>query len=417
MSEEIVYEHKIIESEQGFDNVNPINTPPIAGEPSHGAYNQTAINTQGDTNTTDIAQQANFISLTKSTISESLPAMIGYVQPMTSSVGYIFGLSQKDRTKINPSTGGIYPRSNTAEDDITILRKLVQTEIREVKLDVTNETAEDINNLFGTNFKTSYAKFIQSGGEIWDGPNGPLAKFFLSIARRRMTDKINKDFTDWIDTVATRKGQLTISAWDENAKLIGVIAELREALFKNSGVSAPHWLLTTPKIASLLATQLSFNVNNSPSVTGYSTAAAEINSKRGYIATVGNIDIYQYDFLHDTSDPIVTGGTVSDSEDTGVIYMGFKGGPDTSSVYYMPYNEYIVQGGEDYSTGQSNVYYRVRDAWSTNPLDTYDINSVTSPVIELDQAGNPITPDTRTDKKSQFIVKAEITFATKLLQP
>ena len=59
-----------------------------------------------------------------------------------------------------------------------------------------------------------------------------------------------------------------------------------------------------------------------------------------------SIEVYQYDFNKTPSH----GGDGADSENKGTIIMGYSksAGSGTSSIYYMPYSEYIVQGGEDY---------------------------------------------------------------------
>ena len=403
MSEKILFEHKIIESE-GFDKMaDPVAAPgPRTGQPKLGAAVPAPVNpnsTQGNTVTTDIAQQAKSVILAQNTISKSLPYMIGFVQPMTASVGYVFGLQQKDKTKI--------PDAAKPGDDIVVIRKLVETEVREVVLDLTNETAEDIQNLFGDNFPAKYDAFIKSGGELWDGPNGPLARFFLSMAHQRIVSKINKDFIDWLGDTATLKGKATIADWDKMSEVVGVMAELREALYKNTGKSGLYWALVSPKIAAFLSTYYGRQHN---SADGYNKGRRIPNGgENGYVTTIGDIEIFQYDYY---KKPEVTGGTKADSETDGFIYMGYNGssGPGTASVYYMPYNEYIVQGGEDYFTGQSNVYYRVRDSWCTNPLDTYD-KSIKQPALGTATQAIP------GKNKSQYIVKADITFTKNLITP
>lgn len=384
MSENILYENKILESEPGFDG----NTPTTIGI-------SVPTGSEGDTNTTDIAQQAPKNTLAQNAISESLPYMIGFVQPLKSSVGYIFGLQQKDKTSISPAG---------PNDDIVMLRKFVETQVREVEIDMTNETSQDIEALFGSSFPNNYAKFIESGGEVWDGPNGPLARFFLSMARQRIVSKINNDFVTWIEQVATKKGQSTINSWSEMSQLVGVIAEMREALYKNTGKSSTYWLLVSPKIAAFLSTFYGRQHNDADLYT--KGRRFPNNYENGYVTTIGDIQVFQYDFYDDS----VTGGTSSDSEPQGKMFMGYKGGAGTSSIYYMPYNEYIVQGGEDYMTGQSSVFYRVRDTWETNPLDTYD-KSITEPALGTNTQPIP------NPNKSQYIVSVDINFTSKLIQP
>jgi hypothetical protein len=114
--------------------------------------------------------------------------------------------------------------------------------------------------------------------------------------------------------------------------------------------------------------------------------------------TINNCDIYTWDTKKD-----VTGGDGVTTEADGFIYMGLSGGPNTASVYYTPYNEYIIKGGSDAYTGQSTVFYKVRDAWETNPLDSYN-KSMTD-----------VTNPRPADNSSQYIVKADIVFNYSLL--
>jgi hypothetical protein len=228
-----------------------------------------------------------------------------------------------------------------------------------------------------------------------------------------MTTKINYDFVEWMSTVATNKGSATIASWTEMTKITTIMAELKEALYKNTHKSGSYWVLVSPRIASYLNSTLSSNLDNLSLTSGVMTGRAN-NFENGFVTIIGDIEVYQHDFNEATDSPLVTGGVVDNAETDTVIYMGYRGGPGTASVYYTPYNEYIVQGGEDYMTGQSNVFYRVRDSWETNPLDTYDRTSVTDPVIEF--GGDPTDmTDPKEKNKSQYIVKANITLPAGLL--
>jgi hypothetical protein len=384
--------------EPGFDNQNPPALPGV--EPT-----EVPINTQGDTNTTDIAQQANKTSFVKNAISSSLPFMMGYVQPLDGPAGFVFGMKQRKDTSVQHQVTPGQPTIPTDPSDEIITRKLIETGIREVVVDFTNEAGEDIQNLFGDNFGDNFAAFQASGGEVWNGQNEPLAGFFLHIGMQRMTNKINKDFTDWLDEVATLKGSSVIPAYTDMANIYGIIGELRESLYKTTHKSGECWVLVSPKIAAFLSSTIGSTMNNSADVYNRGRRHAN-NTENGYVMTMGDIDVYQYDFFQ--GNPDVTGGTQSDTESQGIIYMGFRGGPGVSSIFYTPYKEYIVQGGEGFYTGQSNVYYRVRDSWCTNPLDTYDRSQT---VVDLGTAG----PDPRLQQKSQFINKVEIIFGQQLI--
>ena len=390
MSEKLLHESLLIEAEAGFD--------------AHAdqAYDVTtgtvAPKAEGDTAASDIAQTVPKTKLAKNTISKSLPYMIGYVQPLQSPTGYVFGLKSREDTSITAT-------ADDANDDPVVIRKSINTEIREVAISTTIETEQDIMSLFGTDFKKRYSDFVDSEKGYWGGSNSKLGKFFFQVSMQKMTGKINQDFATWLAATATSKGTATIASYAEMDEILGVIAELKEALHRSTGKSGPVWILVTPRIAAYLAATIGSMKNNSADV--YNKGKREVqNSENGYVLTMGDIEVYQYDFNKSITE--VTGGDAASAEATGEIYMGFSGGPDVSSVYYTPYKEYIIQGGEDFYTGQSTIFYRVRDFWCTNPLDTYD-KALDAVVIE-DSTTNP-----KVTNSSQYIVKADINFTTNLL--
>jgi hypothetical protein len=85
----------------------------------------------------------------------------------------------------------------------------------------------------------------------------------------------------------------------------------------------------------------------------------------GFVGQFGDVKVYQY--------------RGSRTDTTENIIMGFDGenGPNTASIYYTPYKEYLIQGGDDYTTGHSQVFFRVRDGWDVNPQDTFDKSQTT----------------------------------------
>jgi len=413
MKEKVLFEKQFILSEAiqepGFDKMfapgqsgvpnNPSLDAPAPGGSINITRNASPNSGEGNTNTTDIARTAPLAGLAQNTISLTLPYMIGYVQPIFAPGAYAMGLTWKENTKISDSYANpaiptrTSPGTNPGDDPV-IIRQYVDTEIREVNLDLTNETAQDIEALFGNNFPGNYETFLQSGGEVWDGPNGPLARFFLSVAQQRMASKVNLDFTTWLETVAKVKGTHKIASYDKMNEIIGVMGELRETLFKGTKKSGPVWALVTPRIANYLGTTL--HSQHSSSQSFQNGRRIQNNLENGYVTTIGDITIYQAPMVPKKT----TNGadTYTDQlEATGEIYMGITGGPNNSSIYYYPYKEYIIQGGEDYYTGQSNVFYRVRDAWSVNPLDTLD--------GKQQSVGTP-----KPNKNSSYIVNAKITF-------
>ena len=416
MKEKILFENRFNEAivEPGFDQMfapktaghpnNPSLDAPAPGNSTQITVNQAPNSGQGNTNTTDIARNAPIARLAQNAISKSLPYMIGYVQPISGPGAYAMGLTWKEDTKIADAYANaalatrVTPGTNP-QDDPVIVRQYIDTDIREVKLDLTNETAQDIEALFGDNFPENYDKFQKSGGEVF-GKGAildELPKFFLTVGQQRMTHKINTDFTTWLESIASVKGTHTIDSYDKMDEIIGVLGELRETLYKGTDKTARLWALVSPRIANFLATFYGTQFNSANALeTGRRKPSDKEN---GYVFTMGDIAIYQ--------SPMVAKKTTDGSETytdqleaTGEIYMGMTGGPDTSSVYYYPYKEYIVQGGGDYYTGQSNVFFRVRDTWSTNPLDTLDKKQQT-----------PTTP--KANKNSSYVVKANIVFDAK----
>jgi len=330
--------------------------------------------------------------------------MIGYNQPMTGPAGFVFGLIERNETKI-PSADPI------SADDQIISRKLVETEIREVRLQMTNEAATDIERMFGTDFPDHFKAFQKSGGEVWLGTNKKIAKFFLDIGMRRMANKINFDFVKWLDKTATKKGSVDIPTYAESTNIFGAIGELREALYKATAKSGQPWILVSPRIAAFISSTL--GSTGSTGATSFEQGRRIPSDKiNGYVLTMGDIDVYQYDFSQQKApikiDPKVVGGMKpgTASEDEGKIYMGYQGNEaDSASVYYCPYKEYLVQT-EDYNTGQPTVWYKVRDAFITNPLDTYDDTQPTAALI----------PPMPTDNTSSFIMSCDVTYSAKLIQ-
>jgi hypothetical protein len=179
-------------------------------------------------------------------------------------------------------------------------------------------------------------------------------------------------------------------------KILGVIGELREALSKSTGKNGKPWIVVTPRIATYLASTVGFINHNKADWlnNGRINPDPTINP---YIGSYGDIDVYT--MLPQGGHP---GGSTPTTETSGEIIMGYTGGPGISSIYYAPYKKYIVKGGSDPYTGQSTVFYRIRDAWTTNPQDTTDHSNTTTDISEP-------------NGDSKYLVKAGITFSEALL--
>ena len=368
---------------------------------------------QPGTGQTDIAQQTPKARLARNVLTQSLPFMVGFVQPLLTPTGFIFGFQDRKNTGIThpdfpvsrkgtpTDTDGVYSEFTTrdpadpmtdnneqdglngrvpavqatptppSDEDAVIIRRLIETQTREVSFDMTNEVIQDINTLFGNDFPDLLQKFINEGGELYGFGSNPdtftiLESFFLPQLMNKATTKINTDFLNYLDTVATNLGTVTIDTLDKMSVIFTAIGEMREALAENTNKSGSVFIVCTPRIANYIAGTLGMTSSNG----GFFLEKGKPNQNphlNGFVGQFGDVKVYQYR------------GVRPDTEES--IIMGFDGenGPNTASIYYTPFKEYIIQGGDDYMTGQSTVFYRVRDAWDVNPLDTFD-GAQTSPI-------------------------------------
>lgn len=320
-----------------------------------GTADQTSYATVSNTNTTDIARTEPQVGFAGSIASKTLPAVLGYVQPMNSPAGFVFAMKQ------DGTSGNV--------EDLAITRKTVTTGLREVTLDFSDEVVQDINNLFGPQFSKNYKEYLFYDGSDVEFVNpfetttktingsyeqtqdGKLAEFFINFATWRMSRKTNIDFTTWLGTVATDMGAFTIADGTEILNLKAAIGEMKAKVYTDTQKTSRTWVLSDPKtINYLLLSSTTCAPDNKMARKGKrSPNAIDYN----YVFTCGETDYYQ-----DINIPV------------GEIYVGITGGPNESSIYYTPYKEYFIQGGEDYQTGQSNIFFRLRDDWVTNPIDT-----------------------------------------------
>ncbi len=391
------------------------------------------------TGQSDIAQQVPKTRLARNVLTQSLPYMIGYVQPLFTPSGFVFGFKDRKDTQIthpdfpysekqppsakptgnlpgtSPAPGDIeYPSRTTSpadpqttadeagldgtiapvfptdtpdnDEDPLIIRRLVETEVREVVFDMTNEVIEDIKRLFGEDFPQLLQKFINQGGELYgfesntDVLSGTLESFFLPQMMNKSVSKINSDFIEWADSTAKNIGTATIITLADMPTIFTAIGEMRETLSKETNKSGSVFILCTPRIANYIAGTLGMTNSNGSEVLerGKPNQNPHLN---GFIGQFGDIKVYQYR------------GPRSDTQESIIIGFDGENGPNTASVYYHPYKEYIIQGGDDYMTGQSSVFYRVRDAWGVNPLDTFD-------GLQTDPITVPVSGE------SQYLIKA-----------
>ena len=391
------------------------------------------------TGQTDIAQYGVKAKLARGVISQSLPFMIGFVQPLKTPVGFVYGFKTRAQTGV---PGITFPYSNQSapsenaygnpkpmptrtrrpadpmtdvdqdgldgytpavppqdapptDDDPVIIRKKVSTEVREVIFDITNETIQDMQAMFGDDFPKLLKQFINNGGEVYgmeiSDTDTLTASFFLPQMVTSAIKKVNSDFINWIKTKYYDYGTVDVPTISDYYRIFNAIGELREKLFADSGKTGSVFILTSPKIANYIASTIGMTSSNGADVFE-SGKPKQTTRKYGFVGQYGDVDVYQANLGSD------------------MIIMGYTGdnGPNTASVYYTPYKEYIMQGGDDYETGHSNVFFRIRDAWTTNPQDAYR-GLVTTP--EFDEN------DAALDNQSSYLVGCSVTFSENVLNP
>ena len=341
------------------------------------------------TDSTDIATTAsNLSTISTPTVSASLPQLIGYTQKIDAPEGFIFGLVPRSKTSISNPDYPASPAQPAAPDtpiDPIITRILVKTEERGVLLSVTNEVEQDILNLFDSS---------ESEVQYFD-KDEYVSQIFLDYGTYNLNNKVNADFMTWLSSVASVKGSTTIANFSEMNKINGVIGELKEALFKQTGKSGKTWIIVTPRIASYLSTMDGFVSHNKAD--WFNKGRIYPNTQYNpYVGSFGDTDVYVY------TNNYLAGGSGATTSSSGEIYMGLSGGPNSSSILYTPFKKYIVKSGDDPYTGHSVMWFKIRDAWTLNPQDT------------LDQTNTGIDIPNPTNN-SKFVVKANITFNENLL--
>jgi len=382
-------------------------------EPSHGSSSPV-----------DIATTLPKVGFAKATLSRTLPAMVGYVQELNGPVGYVFGFRPKGISGSTNAKDGVHvtnsntpdgiehqgtngevgpgqtspgdttisvtnPLSNKTSEDFMITRKKVQTGLREVKIDMTNEVEQDVLVLFGGHFKEMYYEFMSPGKT---GVLDKVARFFFEYATTQMVKKTNTAFVNYLKNVGTDVG---IAAGIDNVdKVIFALGEMQGKLYgaPRRKVAGRTWVIAAPEVASILST--------SAEIAGgeFGEKAEDRfprSAENSFVATIGNMDVYS-----------------SSDLGAGEVIMGIIGNANTSSIYYCPYNEYMINSGADAYTGISNIFFRARDIWVTNPLDTFDGTQPAAEVIgdngypTLDIDENAIA------NNSDYIIKGTLTIPT-----
>ena len=396
--EKILFENKILEAIVGdAGNAEGSQEPQGDWVANPDGSNWEAGTAKG-TDTTDISRQERKALFSKSLASKTLPALIGYVQPITSPAAYVFGLKDRDGNDttltlpvVDPNNPapvnnpeGTPDTASVTDRDLTIERKEIITGLREIMMNITNEVEQDINTLFAGDFASEYADYMLYGPNTDD----TLSTFFIAYATWKMTQKTDEEFVKWLETRATNIGSLVIPSYSEMDLVLGAIAELTEKLFLDNDRSGSTWVIVPPRIASYLATTIGANQDKEllkavrdiklDPISGQSADPIQATA----VLKMGNIEIYQ---SPDMTSP--------------KMFAGIIGGPNESSIFYSPYTEYFVQGGSDYNTGQSNVFFRLRDTWTTNPLE-----------VELISSENP-RPSTTGVTTSSYVVSCDVDFS------
>ncbi len=372
--DKILFEHNLIETEEPGIGMPEPQVEPSSDDAYAPKEDGVEYSTISNTNTTDIARTVPKIGFAGSVASKTLPAVLGYVQPMNSPAGFVFAMKQ------GAVDGNI--------EDMLITRKVVTTGLREVTLDFTDEVVQDLEKLFSDDFGTKYKEYLfydgtdvdmenpfetttkTMGGTYEQTQDGKLAEFFIDFATWRMSRKTNIDFITWLGEVALDMGSFAIADGTDTTTLRAAVSEMKSKVYIDTQKTGRTWVLSDPKtINYLLMTSATCVPDNKMARKG---KRVPTGLDYNYVFSCGETDYYQ-----DVNIPL------------GVIYAGLSGGPGEASIYYTPYKEYFVQGGEDWVTGQSNVFFRLRDDWVTNPIDS----------------GGEVG-----DNDSMFVVKSKVTY-------
>ena len=114
MSEKILFENNL-------DYISEASEPQAEPDGSSAAYPDSGTySTVTNTNTDDIGRTERKLGFANSIASRSLPATLGFMQPISSPSGYVFGFRKK-----------------SGSDDMEITRTFVDTGVREVVIDIT----------------------------------------------------------------------------------------------------------------------------------------------------------------------------------------------------------------------------------------------------------------------------------------
>ncbi len=407
MSDQLLFENNFLEEEIKHEQALKALKVLEEAEPSHGSE------------ASDIATTLPKAGFAKATLSKSLPAMVSYVQKLNGPVGYVFGFRPKGASGSTNDQDGVHvtntndpdniesqgtkgevgpgevspasttisvlnPLTNETSEDFMIARKFVEAKLREVKIDMTNEVEQDVLALFGGHFDEKYYSFV----DPTDNSNmEKVASFFFEYATTQMLKKTNAAFVTYLDDVATNVGTAPITSSDD---LIFAVAEMQAKLYGGfrKKVAGRTWAICAPDVASAISTYADI-YNGASEEHKVSPTSAE----NTYVCTIGNLDVY-------SSSDMANGG----------IIMGILGNANVSSVYYTPYNEYMINSGADAYTGISNIFFRVRDSWVTNPLDTFSGTEPTPTTV--DDSGYPDLTVVEGTNNSDLLIKGTLTLPT-----
>lgn len=369
---ENTFEDKIVEAKVDL----------VEAEPNHSG-----------TSSADIANIEQKSGFSKATLSKTLPAMIGYVQPLNNPTSYIFGFRPKGAAGSDPhevqtttteldGSGVNSAIPHDTSEDFMIARKAVSTGLREVKIDMTTAVEEDVIALFGDHFEDKYHTFLDPSTE---GKLDKVATFFFEYASTQMVKKTNAAFTTYLNTIASDIGVVTLASSDDSSTILSlVLSEMQSSLMtKRKKMAGRFWLICSPEVAAMISTL--GDIFNGTS-TAHNTAPSSIENT--YVTTMGNMDIY-----------------MSPDVGAGDMFMGILGNANIASIYYNPYKEYMINGGADVYTGINNIFFRARDAWSTNPVDTFGDS----------QPASTTNDEVVESAASDYVVKANIIMPTVLV--
>lgn len=233
----------------------------------------------------------------------------------------------------NPSVFGV--RKQSGSTGLEIAEKVCTLNKSANSDEFTEEVVEDIYNLFGESAEEQL-KLIAANSVI-DDIDSTLISYMKGIATQETA--VSYDFS-------------TGTAKDHINNLILQINRIRVGMAKSTQRGLPKYLVVSDGVASLLITNKIISGNDSDYIDGGP-------ERIKFLGKVGDMQVY-----HD----------LDSAGSDYILFLHKTHVPGDASVILAPINDVSVDIRPHGKTGQPNLYFYQRYAYSQNPLDTPGAN-------------------------------------------